>query len=150
VKQNILPLLDAMRKDPEGRIVERLRPRPEDYESVFEAEIVDRARTAYESIWNQGITVESSLTQTETRVAVAPAGMLGGDNDLSRPFPGGYRAIAKWLKPSRVWAAWKYVEPCKTSGMAYDGLVWCDDHWTWFPKPYRVLGGEARQSPHSG
>jgi hypothetical protein len=22
---------------------------------------------------------------------------------------------------------------------AYDGLVWCDDHWAFFPKPYRVL-----------
>ena len=25
------------------------------------------------------------------------------------------------------------------NGMAYDGLVWIDDHWAWFPKPFRVL-----------
>jgi hypothetical protein len=146
VKQNILPLLDALRKDRDGRIVERLRPRPEDYASVFEAAIVDTARTAYESIWKQVITVECSSAETETRVAVSPAGMLRGDNDLSNAFPGGYRGIAQWLKPRHVWASWKYVEPGKTSGMAYDGLVWCDDHWAWFPKPYRVLGAETRPS----
>lgn len=149
VKQNILPLLDALRKDREGSIVERLRPRPEDYASVFEPEVVDTARAAYQSIWKLPISVESSSAQTETRVAVAPAGMLRGDNDLSRSFPSGYQGIAQWLKPRRVWAAWKYVAPGKTSGMAYDGLVWCDDHWAWFPKPHRVLGAKTRQSSHS-
>ena len=43
------------------------------------------------------------------------------------------------LDPHRVWARWKFVRPGEPSGMAYDGLVWVDDHWAWFPKPYRVL-----------
>jgi hypothetical protein len=65
--------------------------------------------------------------------------MLGDENDLSRQFPQGYRAIAKWLQPGRVWVAWKYLKPGAQSGDAYNGLVWVDDHWAWFPKPFRVL-----------
>jgi hypothetical protein len=139
VEQNIAPLLDALRKDFDRRIVEQLRPRIEDYALVFEPEFVDMARAAYQRIWQQSLAVETGPAQTEIRVAAAPAGLLQSENDLSRPFPGGYRGIAYCLNPRRVWVAWKYVEPGKSSGMAYDGLVWCDDHWAWFPKPYRVF-----------
>ena len=31
----------------------------------------------------------------------------------------------------------------RDSGLAFDGLVWCDDHWAWFPKPYRFLANTA-------
>lgn len=139
VEQNLAPLLDALRKDSDGRIVERLRPRPEDYAFVFEPEFVEMARRAYETVWQQRLEIETAPPQTETRVAASPAGMLLGDNDLSRPFPNGYRSIAHYLNPRRVWVAWRYVEPGRSSGIAYDGLVWCDDHWAWFPKPYRIL-----------
>ena len=42
------------------------------------------------------------------------------------------------LLPGRIWAAWRYVTPGRTAGLSYDGLTWCDDHWAWFPKPYRL------------
>lgn len=140
VKQGLHPLLDALRNDRTGRIVARLRPRAEDYLNVFEPDVADSARSACEAVWDKGIAVQVNPAQTETLIAVAPAGMLRGENELSRHFPGGYRTIAQSLNPRRVWAAWKYVEPGKSSGMAYDGLVWCDDHWAWFPKIYRLLG----------
>ncbi|HWO61148.1 MAG TPA: hypothetical protein VNO31_14065 [Umezawaea sp.] len=47
--------------------------------------------------------------------------------------------MADLLVPTRVWAAWKYRSPNSSAGLSYDGLVWCDDHWAFFPKPYRVL-----------
>jgi hypothetical protein len=65
--------------------------------------------------------------------------MLADENDLSLQFPRGYRSIAHWLQPERIWLAWKYLAPGAQSGVAYNGLVWMDDHWAWFPKPFRVL-----------
>ena len=59
--------------------------------------------------------------------------------DRSWAFPGGYRSIARHLVPERIWVTWKYLTPGRSSGLAYDGLVWCDDHWAWLPRPYRVL-----------
>ncbi len=76
---------------------------------------------------------------SDFRIRIAPAGMLTYDNELSRHFPGGYRTVAVLLNPHRTWVAWKVIAPGHSAGMAYDGLVWLDDHWVWFPKPYRVL-----------
>lgn len=47
--------------------------------------------------------------------------------------------MANLLVPARVWATWQYHSTGNSAGISYDGLVWCDDHWAFFPKPYRVL-----------
>ncbi|MBW1876968.1 MAG: hypothetical protein JRJ84_01265 [Deltaproteobacteria bacterium] len=59
--------------------------------------------------------------------------MLREDNELSAHFPEAYHAVAQVLDTSRVWMCWRY------DGLRYDGLVWVNDHWAWFPKPWRVL-----------
>jgi hypothetical protein len=41
--------------------------------------------------------------------------------------------------PERIWVAWEFVEPGRDSGLSFDGLVWCEDHWAWFPRPYLLL-----------
>jgi Immunity protein 49 len=140
IKEGVEPMLKQLVMPAGRELVGHLRPRPGDYESVFSSAAVDRARKAYASFWSRPVEVErSSSQQTDVLIFAAPAGMLRGPNDLSRNFPAGYQSIAKELKPERVWLAWKYVKPGETSGMAYDGLVWIDDHWAWFPRPYRVL-----------
>jgi hypothetical protein len=136
----VRPFLLALAKDRSGELVERLRPLVEDYAKVFQPAAAEQARHAYENLWRAFTEIPFPTgTQSELRIAVAPAGMLASANDLSRQFPGGYAAIARHLLPHRVWAAWEYVKPGEDSGLAFDGLVWCDDHWAWFPKPYRVL-----------
>src|SRR5262249_33903444 len=137
VKAGVTPLLKFL----PGAPADPLRPRPEDYVKVFVPEAVEPARDAYEKLWEAKVQVEPLRPgQSDLRIAVAPAGMFREDNELSRKFPVGYRGIAHLLKPERVWVAWKYANPGESSGMAYDGLVWCDDHWVWFPKPYRFVG----------
>lgn len=127
VKAGLDPLLIQF-----PQIVPELRPQFADYQKVFEPEAVAAAREAYQTLWSKPMDVDAP--KMEPQIFVSPAGMLLTDNDLSRPFPTGYRAIAHLLQPQRVWAAWKYP-----NGLLYDGLVWCDDHWSWFPKPYRML-----------
>jgi hypothetical protein len=29
--------------------------------------------------------------------------------------------------------------------MAFDGLIFVNNHWTWFPKPWRVFGGDGKE-----
>ena len=138
--EEVRPLLASLARDRSGEVLERLRPRPEDYAKVFQPEAVQTARLAYQTLWITGIGMTFPTgAQSELRVFVAPAGLLTSANDLSRHFPGGYVAIGHQLQPHRVWAAWKYVKPGEESGLAFDGLVWCDDHWAWFPKPYRFF-----------
>ena len=39
-----------------------------------------------------------------------------------------------------TWWRWKFTKPGEDLGMAYDGLVFVNGHWAWFPKPYRAIG----------
>ena len=138
--EEIKPLLAALAKDRSGAALEQVRPHPGDYAKVFQADALDAARRVYETLWSGTWETQfPASAQSELRVVVAPAGLLATANELSRQFPQGYTAIARILQPHRIWAAWKFAKPGEASGLAFDGLVWCDDHWAWFPKPYRHL-----------
>ena len=137
--EQLRPLLRALGQDPDGRLARELEPRPGDFGAVFVADAADGARAAYRDVWARGPRVRSVGADWTLRVRVAPEGMLRTENELSFHFPGGYRGIAHLLDPHRVWVRWSYLRPGADAGQSYDGLVWIDDHWSWFPKPYRVL-----------
>ena len=140
IRAQAVPVLEAFAKDIDGTFIATLQPRDEDYEKVFEGESVNQACLAYKQFWSSGLLFTRPYsTQTEIRCNVSPAGMFTWHNELSYRFPGGYQGIARLLNPHYVWLAWQYVEPGKPSGISFDGLVWVDDHWAWFPKPYRYL-----------
>jgi hypothetical protein len=140
IRAEVLPLLEALAHDADGSIVAQIKPRDEDYARVFVGEAATAAREAYTALWAQETprTAQSS-SSVGVRSFLAPAGLLADENELSRHFPLGYRAIAHLLQPHRIWVAWKFLEPGAQSGEAFNGLVWVDDHWAWFPKPFRVL-----------
>ena len=133
LKAQLAPLLEALAHDRDGRIAAALAPQPGDFALAFMPQAAEAASRAYAAA--PAARVVSVEGAGELDIALAPAGMLADDNDLSRRFPSGYRGIAHLLAPQRIWARWKYLRP----GVAYDGLVWLDERWVWFPKPYRVL-----------
>jgi hypothetical protein len=139
LKAQLTPLLMALGQDADGRLAATLQPRPGDYALAFQPGVADRARQAYHTTWSTPPRGSPASVESRLVCHIATAGMLGHENALSRHFPGGYRAIAHLLQPQRAWVAWKLIEPGRSSGMAYDGLVWLDDHWAWFPRPYRML-----------
>jgi len=127
------PMLQAIAFDRTGVALRELRPRDDDYAKTFAEAVVDRARRHYEELWAGPLDFRHPGPGAHVEIHVAP---LGDDREL---FPGRYREIAALLLPGRVWASWRYVTPGRTAGLFYDGLAWCDDHWAWFPKPYRLL-----------
>ncbi|MCU7922499.1 MAG: immunity 49 family protein [Candidatus Thiodiazotropha sp. (ex Dulcina madagascariensis)] len=140
VRAEALVVIQALASDYDGKVRESLRPRDEDYDKVFVGASAARARKAYDKVWSRGLNMDfPASSYSEIVCDVAPAGMLAERNELSRRFPGGYVAIAEKLNPHRIWVAWQYRRPGEDAGLAYDGLVWIDDHWSWFPKPYRHL-----------
>jgi hypothetical protein len=140
LREQLAPLLRSLAADRDGTVARALRPRGDDSAKVFPGLDADAVAAAYREVWNaEPVPPRPHADQTELVCDLSPAGMLGHDNELSARFPGGYRHIAPLLDPHRVWVRWKFVRPGEQAGMAYDGLVWVDDHWAWFPKPYRVL-----------
>ena len=57
----------------------------------------------------------------------------------SHYFPGGYRRAAKILRRGHTVYRWKFVKPGEKLGMAFDGLVYLNGRWLFFPKPWRIL-----------
>jgi hypothetical protein len=145
LKTIVRPVLEGLRGQAAPLIVASLRPREEDFGKVFLPATVEAARDAYARFWRSAHPFpRPDALHSELQIFASPAGMLREENLLSRHFPQGYRAIARMLDPHRVWVAWSYLCPGTTGGLAYDGLVWCDDHWAWFPRPYSVLGRPVR------
>lgn len=141
VKAQVVPVLCALRDDSAGDVVQQLKPHAEDYELVFVGETAPVAMEAYGELWAdmRKLWRRPGPQQRDVLCYVAPAGMLTYENELSSKFPGGYQAVASQFEPTRVWVAWKYVEPGAKNGLAFNGLVWVNDHWAWFPKPYKIL-----------
>ncbi len=139
LKQQLTPLLYALAQDRDGSVAASLRPQAADFLLAFVPDAAVAASEAYAAAALTARVAAVPAMGSEIQLALAPAGMLGDDNALSRQFPSGYRSIAHLLAPQRIWARWKYVRRGESAGVAYDGLVWLDDRWVWFPKPYRVL-----------
>lgn len=141
----VLPVLQAIAADATGEYIRTLMPRAGDYDLAFTGEAVAAARRFFADWWQQqGAGVTGIDPEARIEAHLCPAGLLGDDNPLSRPFPTGYRQIADWLEPHRVWVAWRYVAPGAAGGIAMNGLVWLDDHFAWFPKPWRLRDALAR------
>lgn len=116
--------------------VAELAPRAEDYARVFTAAIAPAMELHFSTLWARKPEITAQAEQTELQLSSARGDRVG---EGAVGFPGGYKALAAHLLPDRIWSAWKYVRPGATLGMAYDGLVWLDDRFVWFPKPWRAL-----------
>ena len=113
-----------------------LRPKLEDYARVFVPEVVENDTKGYEPFWAESPFPKADSNQTEVLVHFAHAEKLKYSEEF---FPGGYQNIIPYLLPDRIWLSWKYVTPGEITGTAYDGLVWLDNRFAWFPKPWKVL-----------
>jgi hypothetical protein len=122
-----------------AEVLASLKPEEGDYEKVFTADVARLAHDNYERFWISPPRALGKNGQTEVLAVAAPSDAFATENELSNEFPGGYRKIADKLQPELVWLRFKFVRPGETSGMAYDGLVWLNGRWAWFPKPWRVL-----------
>lgn len=143
IAENVAPLL-ARFAEPGAdlpALTATLLPRPGDAARAFRPDIALAVEDAYRELIDADPAIISPRPdQRRVEVHACPAGLLGDDNPLSAPFPAGYRALAPYLVAERIWVAWRYTAPDAPRGMAYDGLVWLDDRWVWFPKPNRVVG----------
>lgn len=134
-EQLLLPLATA----PTEILVEKLKPRDEDYAAVFVGDAVKRARDGYAMMWSKPPKALGKASQTKIKAFAAQADAFATENEFSREFPGGYRTVAAQLQPDKIWLVWKLFEAGGDVGMSYDGLVWLRDRWAWFPKPWRIL-----------
>ena len=138
-------LTDVRTSSDAHKMTQELKPTSADYKAVFAGEAAAKAEAGYAQLWTD-----------PKAVILAPPGNTellfskATTEDLQKwtpqaeaDFPGGYKRIAAKFQPGFTVYRWKYAKPGEKSGMAYDGLIFVNNHWAWFPKPWRVLGGEG-------
>lgn len=116
---------------------ERLAPTSADIHAVFEDDAADAIERHYRSVKLE-VTADPDETELFLRSATTDD-LRNGKSEALFYFPGGYRKVAGSLRPGLTLYRWKYVRPGATKGTAYDGLVYVNRHWVWFPKPWRAL-----------
>ncbi|MCX5744262.1 MAG: hypothetical protein NT062_17370 [Proteobacteria bacterium] len=135
IQQAAVRMLKPLVHATPAALLAALQPRDEDYDAVFLPDAAARARAGYASLWASPPPGLGKPDQSEVEAIATHAEALSGDTAL----PNGYKRISQLLKPGVVWLAFKVRAPTASAGMAYDGLVWLDGRWAWFPKPWRVI-----------
>jgi hypothetical protein len=119
-----------------------LRPDRDACAALFDAELAEPIATAAAELFQDPPTTTAASDAPD--VTAATAGLLRWPNGLSRAFPGGYRSIAGWMSPQRVWLTWATRSTSGGVGTRYDGLARLGDRWVWLPKPFRIVAPLVR------
>lgn len=119
----------------------QLRPTAADYAAVFDADSSAKVAGVYDPAWDGGqMVVAPKAGQTEVKVFSATSDEMKTWTGNAAEFPGGWKDVAAKLKPGLKIYRFKFVEPGKDLGMAFDGLIHVNGNWRMFPKPWRALG----------
>lgn len=118
----------------------KLRPSKADYEAVFEKPFAATLEGMYDAPWKSGkMIIAGKPGQSEVLLRkVSSAELRKWSEQASSVMPGGYKRIASDFKPGQTIYTFKFVEPGKSLGMAYDGLVYVNGQWRIFPKAWRA------------
>ncbi|QQS14123.1 MAG: hypothetical protein IPK81_08065 [Rhodospirillales bacterium] len=116
----------------------RLRPTATDYRTVYGEPRASRLEAAHRQLWASGQVIAGKAGQTEILVVFASTDDLIAGKPVAGEFPGGYAKVAGDLRPGVPIVRFKFVEPGKTAGMAFDGLVHVNGRWVFIPGPWRV------------
>lgn len=115
-----------------------LRPKPADYDAVFVADAVPKVKAVLEPIWDSpNAVIKPSADQTQVDLVSATADKLAKGSVAG--CPDAYKDIADKLDPKVVVYCARFVKPGEKLGLSVDALVNVNDHWAYFPKPFRAL-----------
>jgi hypothetical protein len=120
-----------------------LKPTAADCKAVFvDDAVAAKAEAAYDKMMTDArAVIAASADNTELTLSKATTDDLQKwTAPVQADFPGGYKRVADKYKPGLTVYRWKYVKPGEQIGTAYDGLIYVNNHWAWFPRPWRVLG----------
>lgn len=133
-------LLTDIRSGDAGAMTQALKPTSADYKAVFTDEFASKAGSGYEKLWSDpNAVITADAANTELKLSSATSDDIAKwTPQVEADFPGGYKKVASYFKPGLTAYRWKYTKPGEPLGMAYDGLIYVNNHWAWFPKPWRV------------
>jgi hypothetical protein len=118
----------------------QMRPTAADYAAVFEGDFGVKVAAAWDAAWDAGQMVMTPKPgQTEMKVSSATTEELKAGTGNANELAGGWKQVAPKMKLGLKIYRFHFLEPGKTAGMSYDGLIYVNGNWRVFPKPWRAL-----------
>lgn len=116
---------------------------------MFDASSAAKVEAAHAKMWNGASPAEIKPrpNQTEVKIWSATGSELAKGTGSAKEFPSEYKKVGKHLAPAMLFYRFKFVEPGKETGMAYDGLAFVNGHWVIAPKPWRAIEGKEDAEP---
>jgi hypothetical protein len=117
-----------------------LQPTAEDYKTVFKDDAAGKLEAHYQKMWaDPNASIKPNEGQTQLLLYSATTEEIAAGQGDAPNFPGGYKKAVEAMKPGVRFYRFKFVKPGETLGMAFDGLVFVNGKWRFFPKPWRGL-----------
>lgn len=120
------------------KLTSSLMPDFEDCKSAFSEE---KAKDIYRFIKriNQRhilVMMPEYPQQSQVNIHKAQQADFEAYEGVAQFFPGGYKEMAKYLKPGITYYQIRFVEPGHTNGTNFDLLAYVNDHWCLFLSPW--------------
>ena len=118
----------------------QLRPTAADYTAVFDGDFATKVAAVWTPAWDAGQMVMAPKPgQTEVKISSATTEELKAGTGNASELAGGWKKVAPQMKAGLKVYQFHFLEPGKTAGMSFDGLIYVNGNWRVFPKPWRAL-----------
>jgi hypothetical protein len=103
----------------------QLRPTAGDYAAVFEGDFGTKVAAAWNPAWDAGqMVMAAKAGQTEVKISSATTEELKAGTGNASELAGGWKEVAPKMKPGLKVYRFHFLEPGKTAGMSFDGLIY--------------------------
>lgn len=134
-------ILDASNKERKA-LSTWLRPNLEDCKAVFDDRIATKVFKYQKRLKREVNLVIRPLLKDQTEYLLWGANQEAINSYSSsdaRNFPGGYRELADYMNPNYEFYRFKFVQPGRKLGSAYDVLVYVNGKWCMIHRPWVVI-----------
>ena len=140
VEQMLEYILNASNKDRKA-ITEWLKPSKEDCDSVFSTDLAEKVYKYQRKLSREVRIIIRPLLKNQTEYIFweASSQELFDYTSEARFFPGGYKEVASYLRPDLEFYRFKFIQPGRKLGSAYDVLVYINGKWCLIHRPWAVL-----------
>ncbi len=106
---------------------------------VYADPLASKLAEGYGKMMKPGVKIGPKPDQDALFLFVTTTKTLQRDPEALANFPGGYKKVISYFKADMPIARFKFVKSGERLGMAFDGLVFVNDHWVLMPRPWRAL-----------
>jgi hypothetical protein len=119
-------------------LTQSLKPTPEDVRAVYAEPLATALIDSIEEGFASAV-IQPKPEHTQLLTTFTTTGRLKAEDPVLDEFPGGYSDVLQYIIADVPIARFKFVEQGETLGLAFDGLIFVNDHWVIIPKPWRVI-----------